>query len=166
MRVANVPTVIALVFDKHRRANCPSFTPFNSRSLRRVAVLGIAGILRQESAGNLRAFAAVYEPSFLTAFGYRTFAVKRAAVRFDTAAAVAVGSVCAACAAESAAGGRHVHSMILRFFLMIPYRTRQQYVMFKKSAAIPRIFQESLRRRRAFFPASPAGRRSAPYLRS
>ena len=70
------------------RLRRPLFALFDSGTVRGIAVFRVAGILHLQIAGNVRAFAAMHKPFFLTAHGNRTFPVKRMPVRCDASAAV------------------------------------------------------------------------------
>lgn len=69
-----------------------------------VSVFWIAGILRQQLAGDIGTFSAVNNPLVLTAYCNGTFSVERVAVCFNAASAAAAFLVFAACTVQSAAG--------------------------------------------------------------
>lgn len=96
-----------LVFDLsacRRYLRRPFFALLYPCSVRIIAVFGIAGILRQQLAGDIGTFSAVYNALVLTACSNGTFAVERVSVCFNAASAAAAFLVLAARAVQSAAG--------------------------------------------------------------
>lgn len=74
-------------------------------------MLGVAGILGQQIAGNLRALAAVQKAFLLAAHGDRAFPVEGMAVCGDTPLAMTAFYKCAAVAAQAASCVDHLYHL-------------------------------------------------------
>jgi hypothetical protein len=70
-------------------------------------MLGIAGILREQIAGDVRTFAAVGEALALAAKGDGTFSVEGIAIGLNTAATIVWSFITASLAAQTASGIDH-----------------------------------------------------------
>ena len=74
-------------------------------------MLGVAGILGQQIAGNLRALAAVQKAFLLAAHGDRAFPVEGMSVCGDTSFAMAAVHKCTTVAAQAASCINHLYHL-------------------------------------------------------
>lgn len=80
----------------------PTFTLFYPCAVWGVTMLGVAGILRQQLAGNIGTFPAMNKSLILTAHRHGTFPVERISVSLYAASAAAAFLVLAASTVQSA----------------------------------------------------------------